>query len=158
MSTPSVTVVAQDAVEALTLFRRIDRPDMLPAALYACCQWDLGRLIRGVRRADGAFVEKLDLDDLERCLKARRELKESNVKLALNLFSGSPDEYYFIADANILGPYFSEYIESYLGDDPAFCRGGCAQMLKDTELARRLAAWRSPPGHVGVHTEGWGRS
>ena len=87
MSTSSVTMVPQDAVEAFNLFRRIGRLDMLPTAMYACCQLDLGRLIHGVVRADGAFTEKLSIDDLERCLKARRELTTSNVELALSLFS-----------------------------------------------------------------------
>ena len=87
MSTSSVTMAPQDTIEAFNLFRRIGRLDMLPTAMYACCQLDLGRLIHGVVRADGAFTEKLSIDDIERCLKARRELTTSNVELALSLFS-----------------------------------------------------------------------
>ena len=176
MSTSSVTMAPQDTIEAFNLFRRIGRLDMLPTAMYACCQLDLGRLIHGVVRADGAFTEKLSIDDIERCLKARRELTTSNVELALSLFSGPPSptcppegpcdgvqadchscdmvEYYIEADANILGPHFSHYIEIFLGDDPAFCEG-CTKMLKDKELAARLSAWRSLPAYAGVHLDGW---
>ncbi|TFK84648.1 hypothetical protein K466DRAFT_496212 [Polyporus arcularius HHB13444] len=177
LSTSCVSLQDNDAVEAFNLFRRIDRLDMLPAAFYACCQMDLSDLVHGVIHVTGAVVEKLDVDDLERCLKARREMKESHVKLALTLFrdplsptcptekrcgdvcgdchSCDMEEYYFVADANILGPHFSEYIESYMEDDPAFC-DGCAQMLKDRDLAARLSAWRSLPGYAGVSVQGWG--
>ncbi|RPD55047.1 hypothetical protein L227DRAFT_510624 [Lentinus tigrinus ALCF2SS1-6] len=176
-STPAVTVDPRDAIEAFNLFRRIDRPDMLPAALYACCQLDLGVLVRGVLRADSVSVENLPTDDLERCLTARRALTTSNVKLALTLVSGElsatcpPEakcgqffgdchscemqEYFYGADANILGPYFSDLIESFLGDEPAICQG-CAEMLKDRERAARLEAWCSLPRYAGVHLEGWG--
>lgn len=175
LSTSAVTVNGEDAVEAFNLFSRINLPDMLPAALYACCQLDLTYLVHGVLGANNAIVEKLDTDDLERCLTARRLLQERNVKLALTLFRDpSPtcqtqtcvdvcgdftvtdmEEYYFVADANILGPHFLESIEMFLGDNDALCED-CARGLRDKELAARLAAWRNLPGYAGVHVEGWG--
>ncbi|PIL28387.1 hypothetical protein GSI_09538 [Ganoderma sinense ZZ0214-1] len=60
---------AQDAIEAVNLARLVDRPRMLPVALYLCCFVDPVRLRDGVARADGV-VEKLSDEDFARCMRA----------------------------------------------------------------------------------------
>ncbi|KAI0706605.1 hypothetical protein C8Q76DRAFT_801009 [Earliella scabrosa] len=86
-NTALLPVEPTDAIEAFNLLRRIGQQEMLPAALYGCAQLDCGVLLRGVTRADGKTLEKLDEDDLALCLRVQRELTTRNVKLALSLFA-----------------------------------------------------------------------
>ncbi|PIL26653.1 hypothetical protein GSI_11278 [Ganoderma sinense ZZ0214-1] len=73
------------AIEALNLLRLLDRPEMTPMAVYGCCQLPPKALVRGVRRADGAALECLALDDLEWCLAAKESLMRQSVRVLAGL-------------------------------------------------------------------------
>ncbi|KAI1792054.1 hypothetical protein LXA43DRAFT_358848 [Ganoderma leucocontextum] len=87
----------QDAVEAVNLFRTLGSAgkadDMLPIALYLCCQLAPGELLRGHHRADGT-LERLSIDDVELCWKLRETLSEKAAEMTEQLYrrvAGSAD-------------------------------------------------------------------
>ncbi|PIL28389.1 hypothetical protein GSI_09540 [Ganoderma sinense ZZ0214-1] len=64
-----------DAIEALNLIRLLDRPEMIPTAVFGCCQESLALLLQGTtRRGDGVTAERLSPSDLELCFKVERKL------------------------------------------------------------------------------------
>ncbi|PIL26644.1 hypothetical protein GSI_11269 [Ganoderma sinense ZZ0214-1] len=78
---------APDVIEALNLFRLIDRPDMVPIALYECA-WQLGPafLLHGARRSgDGATLERLSPADTELCMEVKEELLQATACLLTRL-------------------------------------------------------------------------
>ncbi len=74
-----IILYPKNCVEAISLFRTLGHPEMLPIAFYLCvAAVPLSMLLRGVQRADGT-LETLAVDDLERFLMARDRLtKEGN--------------------------------------------------------------------------------
>ncbi|KAI1792058.1 hypothetical protein LXA43DRAFT_358910 [Ganoderma leucocontextum] len=60
----------QDAIESVNLAHLIDKPLMLPVALYLCCLLDPVQLRHGITRADLNVVEKLSDEDFARCVRA----------------------------------------------------------------------------------------
>ncbi|KAI0750320.1 hypothetical protein C8Q80DRAFT_1253846 [Daedaleopsis nitida] len=82
----------EDAIEAFNLFCLVDRPEMLPTALYACCNLDTHVLLHGWQRSDGSTLEKLSMEDLELCLNARPELQALDAQLAAQLYDVAPSE------------------------------------------------------------------
>ncbi|KAI0673749.1 hypothetical protein C8Q78DRAFT_969131 [Trametes maxima] len=66
-------------IEAVNLFRKCERSEMLLVALYWCTTLDVHILLHGYTRADG-IVEHLSTDDLERCLVARERLERRSAK------------------------------------------------------------------------------
>ena len=66
---------------ALNLFRLLERPEMIPTALWGCCRLAPSVLIHGAERADGVTRERLELADLELCWKVQRHLVEETVEL-----------------------------------------------------------------------------
>ena len=74
-----------NAIEALNLFRLLDRPDMIPVALYECCQHGLAFILQGATRKDGVTRESLSPSDLELCLQVRGELVRATVRLLTEL-------------------------------------------------------------------------
>lgn len=175
-STSLVEVDHTDAVEAFNLFRRIDQPEMLPTALYLCCRIRLDYLLQGNTRADRKTLERLDLDDLELCLKAQEELTTRKVKIALNLFRGDapatskPDhhpgcymeelhrhdmmDFYTKADSDVLSLYFANYTKKLLrSSDWPICRT-CVRTAADYERAERIAAWKRLPAYAGIEVCG----
>ena len=85
-----------DAIEAVNLFHTLgsggadgaQAGDMLPAALYLCCQLEPGQLLRGHQRADGT-LERLAMDDVERCWKLQQTLAEKTTAMAEQLCLGA---------------------------------------------------------------------
>ncbi|KAI1781603.1 hypothetical protein LXA43DRAFT_978012 [Ganoderma leucocontextum] len=73
------------AIEALNLFRLLDRPDMVPVALYGCCQLQPAELLRGVKRDDGVSQERLSPADLELCMETKPRLMQAAVRLMMAL-------------------------------------------------------------------------
>ncbi len=71
-STPlsKISMRPQDAIEAVNLFRLVGRKHMLLTAFYLCCRLATKELLQGHSRADGT-PEKLEVEDLQRCLDAR---------------------------------------------------------------------------------------
>ena len=74
-----------NAIEALNLFRLLDRPEMIPVALYECCQHGLAFILQGATRKDGVTRESLSPSDLELCLQVRGELVRATVRLLTEL-------------------------------------------------------------------------
>ena len=58
--------VRDHSLEAVNLFRLLDRPDMLVSALYDCCRCPARTIVRGTLRADGTR-ECLTPEDVELC-------------------------------------------------------------------------------------------
>ncbi|OJT14406.1 hypothetical protein TRAPUB_9047 [Trametes pubescens] len=73
-TTPLVKFTRNDAIEAVNLFRKSNQARLLPSALYMCCSLSVHTLLHGAQRADGT-VEKLALNDLERCLVAQQKIE-----------------------------------------------------------------------------------
>lgn len=76
------SVSLSNAIEALNLFHTLGRLEMLPTALYQCCQLDPHYLVFGAPRADGT-PESLGPEDLERCLRAQNALSHEDILVAL---------------------------------------------------------------------------
>ncbi len=154
-STSLVDFNSKDAIEALNLFR-------LPELS-----------LRGVRRADFVTLERLNPDDLERCLKAQRELVTSKIRIALHLFRGDHDGiakvrnqtnnykclveeihrrdmmcFYTKPEArpDVLSPYFGDY----LGAPKTPNCETCAGIARDYERGERIAAWKRLPKYAGI--------
>ncbi|KAM5544921.1 hypothetical protein V8D89_001819 [Ganoderma adspersum] len=72
-------------IEALNLFRLLDRPEMIPVALYECCQHGPAFLLQGTTRKDGVTQESLSPSDLELCFQVRGELVRATVHLLTEL-------------------------------------------------------------------------
>ncbi len=84
----------RDAIEAVNLFRVLGSgatgaDTLLPVALYLCCQLAPGDLLRGHRRADGA-LERLTVDDVERCWKLQQRLAEKTTTMTEQLCLDAP--------------------------------------------------------------------
>ncbi|GBE89173.1 hypothetical protein BKA93DRAFT_738634 [Sparassis latifolia] len=88
----NMNVRMRDAVAAVNLARLTDTISILPVALYLCCLLPSHLLLRGIRREDGE-VEKLSMDDLERCLEARMELLKANLTRISKAYSPVYSDY-----------------------------------------------------------------
>nr|VWP00669.1 Uncharacterized protein [Ganoderma boninense] len=76
---------APSAIEALNLFRLIDRPDMIPIALYECAQLNPVFLVHGGTRSDGITREQLSPADMELCMEIKEELLQATACLLTRL-------------------------------------------------------------------------
>ncbi|KAM5544046.1 hypothetical protein V8D89_002232 [Ganoderma adspersum] len=74
-----------DVIEALNLFRLIDRPDMIPTAVYECARLKPSSLLRGETRADGVTRERLSPSDMELCMDVKEELVQATACLLMRL-------------------------------------------------------------------------
>ena len=74
-----------DVIEALNLFRLIDRPDMVPTAVYECARLGPASLLRGELRADGVTRERLSPSDMELCMDVKDELVQATACLLTRL-------------------------------------------------------------------------
>ncbi|KAI0668011.1 hypothetical protein C8Q78DRAFT_980914 [Trametes maxima] len=70
-----------DVFETVNLARLIERPNLLPAALYLCCQQEPEDLLLGIPRAGrddpgqaDAVIVRLNDDDVRLCIRAQRTL------------------------------------------------------------------------------------
>ncbi|KAH9844282.1 uncharacterized protein C8Q71DRAFT_819801 [Rhodofomes roseus] len=79
--------VLEDAIEVVNLARLICAADLLPAALYVCCQLDHRTLLHRLSpfRVNGTD-RGLSLDDLERCLDGRVQLCRIYAEMSMKLF------------------------------------------------------------------------
>ncbi|KAI0756281.1 hypothetical protein C8Q80DRAFT_1127689 [Daedaleopsis nitida] len=77
-------------IEAVNLFRTIDRPEMLPVALYLCTLLPNRLLVHGKLRADGTRLEQLSTADLQCCLDARDELTNLSIEFFYSKFAQDP--------------------------------------------------------------------
>ncbi|KAI1781887.1 hypothetical protein LXA43DRAFT_907382 [Ganoderma leucocontextum] len=82
---PPLGLTSDHAIEALNLFRLLDRPEMIPVALYWCCQLRPAVLLRGVTRSDGVTREHPSPTDLELCFEVKEKLVQATIHLLLQL-------------------------------------------------------------------------
>lgn len=169
-----VTLEPTDAIEAFHLFRLVDHTHMIPTALYACCQLHLRHLLQGVIRADGT-LEKLSLEELERCLSVREFLTTSYAwmtltfldvdpakgctrralctsgiqKIKLGPMSG-PD---ICQGTKLLSDFFSDLATSMEAD--GFICGQCLDLLRrrQEDLLRKI--WRDLPTLMHLDDVDW---
>ncbi|KAM5544044.1 hypothetical protein V8D89_002230 [Ganoderma adspersum] len=74
-----------EVIEAINLFRLLDRPEMLPAALYECAQLRPASVLRGAVRADGATRERLSPSDMALCFEVKEELLQATARVLARL-------------------------------------------------------------------------
>ncbi len=74
------------AIGVVNIARLAGCPIMLPIALVVCCSLKPKRLLRGFKRADGSY-ERLDHEDLLRCLTATPVLMQKTTSAVLRAFA-----------------------------------------------------------------------
>ncbi|KAI1786598.1 hypothetical protein LXA43DRAFT_1085384 [Ganoderma leucocontextum] len=117
-----------DDLEALNLFRLLDRPEMIPVALYGCCQLGPADLRRGVNRIDGVTRERPSPSDLELCFEVKEKLVRATVHLIVQLSEAS--------EARIVRFVWSD-----------------AMKAEYSQFRREI--WRSLLGLMGMDIVGW---
>ncbi|KAI0718052.1 hypothetical protein C8T65DRAFT_737569 [Cerioporus squamosus] len=70
----------ENAIEALNLFQQTGQFEMVPAAVYRCCQLDPAVVLRGTTRADGT-PERLTPKNIELIARAKERLKEHGTRM-----------------------------------------------------------------------------
>ncbi|KAH9833976.1 uncharacterized protein C8Q71DRAFT_725213 [Rhodofomes roseus] len=78
-----------DAIAAVNIARLTDTYNILPSALYTCCQLKSKDLLNGVPQANGT-IERLTQADLLRCLKARKKFVHDRVVSTYRLCQFTP--------------------------------------------------------------------
>ncbi|KAM5544034.1 hypothetical protein V8D89_002220, partial [Ganoderma adspersum] len=170
------------AVEALNLFRLLDRPEMMPMAVYGCCQLAPKALVRGVQRADGVSLECLSPDDLEWCLAVKDTLMRQTVRLLANLCLAleariasaaddgrCPSPFTCVVamkawlddwrvcpeehmDENPLDEYYAVKLDQ-VEEDEALC-AACAGAVRDRLSELRHEIWMNLPDFLGLQIAG----
>ncbi len=69
-----------NAIEALNLFQATKRFEMVPAAVYRCCQLDPAVVRHGTTRADGS-PERLSRENIDLVARAKERLKEHGARM-----------------------------------------------------------------------------
>ena len=167
-------------IEAVNLFRALDRPDMLVTALYACCQLPARAVVQGTERADGV-VECLAPADLEVCWELRKTLTARDAAILFRFVepfraaSGSAcTSVKTCAEAvegRLLVHYREEPLIEFMGDDPLdpyfsdaardlyekkeICQF-CAQEMVNRVDELRQKLWNELPSLMGLTVDGWG--
>lgn len=164
-STELVTMEPSNTIEALNLFRLIERTDLLATALYMCAQLDIKVLLRGVLRADGSSLETLSVHDIEVCLRTKQEFKTRDARMAetltslpvtcsettrkqcqaqqSNLHRRTYQEYYFEASTDPLGTHLAHRMDGY--QQAGLLCGGCVSFRKDHLRYMQGSLWNSFP-------------
>ncbi|KAI0788373.1 hypothetical protein C8Q74DRAFT_1195685 [Fomes fomentarius] len=163
-----------DALEAFNLFRRVDQPEMLPTAFYACCRLKTSQILHGTERSDGT-LEILEPGDLERCLDSRIALQIHGAQAAVLSYDVHTDQgcskpplcgttlrnqrrAFPSSTPEILGTHpltqFLAYRAEQFGHMQLLCPA-CVKMLRQNDLERRLSVWRDLPRIFGLDVLGW---
>ena len=74
-----------EVIEAINLFRLLDRPEMLPAAFCLCAQLRPASILRGTLRADGVTREHLSPSDTALCFEVKEALWQATARLLARL-------------------------------------------------------------------------
>ena len=172
-----------NAIEALNLFRLLDRPEMIPVALYECCQHGPGFLLQGVTREDGVTRENLSPSDLELCFHVRGKLVQATARFLTELCesytarlleaSSSPDcsspamclrSSKTLLDKcheNLRDCVFPDPLDSYYKatletvlDNEELC-GACAGVFQAEYVRLRKNVWASLPRLMKMEVAEW---
>ena len=173
-----------EVIEAINLFRLLDRPEMIPAAFYQCAQLRPASILGGAVRTDGVTREDLSPADIGLCFEVKEALLQATARLLTRLCEA--------CDARIA------QISSNRGctESPATCVDGlrvviarsrrdmrerlssdpfdlyyvlpahnapvigemccaCGEALKMAYTRERTKIWESLPGLVGVEVANW---
>ncbi|KAI0711793.1 hypothetical protein C8T65DRAFT_718061 [Cerioporus squamosus] len=177
---PEVSMRSQDAIEAANLFRLVGRTDMLVTAFYLCCHLTTKELLQGVSRVDGT-PEKLEFEDVQRCLDARVQLVKYDAHVVVRFFLEQEPELSCcisslrnptlrdelrdaaIAFPRLLNPnplssgYYQRKIEGLLEEQGTFC-ASCAEVLGRRHAALRAKVWGDLPDIFDLKVPDWPRS
>ncbi|KAM5531624.1 hypothetical protein V8D89_014710 [Ganoderma adspersum] len=163
-------------IEALNLIRLIGETDMLPVAIYQCCQPPSTVLFKGTRRVDGT-VETLDLPTLELCFNVHTKLIQRQAQLNGRIFCLGP--FATCQDKQECGATISEFYRGIL-ISPSFLSGHplngsiyrlikslevrpmicalCVAALMERDRDGRRAVWGDLPSITGVTVNNWGQA
>ena len=155
--TRSTQFTPHDMISILKTLREIDGDDLIPVALYLCCQLEPRFLLKGHRRSDGS-VAKLSNEDIELCLNLREDMVRESARMAMRLFAEAPDpscrchavineiymdiingNYEDIPRTSPLGPYWRWHIDMEEMGSPQRHRricSSCARSLRDRKSTR----------------------
>ena len=173
-----------DAIEALNLFRLLDRPEMIPVALYECCQYGPAFLLQGITRVDGITRENLSPSGLELCFQVTTELVRATVRLLTELCesytarllqaSTSPncsspglclnglkvlldkchEDLCDCIFPDPLGMHYVETLDSVLCDEELVC-GACEDVFRAEYSRLRKNVWASLPRLMKMEVAEW---
>ncbi len=170
------------AIEAINLFRLLDKPEMIPIALYGCCQLWPKALVRGVRREDGVSLERLSPDDMELCLGAKQTLVRQTVRLLSHLgraletrISDAENDGLCpigcVVELKTLLDEWGKWPHEYMDEDPLndYCAtrldeaedeeglcSACADAVRERLSELRNEIWTKLPGLLGLdQIAGW---
>ncbi|TBU62631.1 hypothetical protein BD310DRAFT_917847 [Dichomitus squalens] len=160
-------------IGAVQLARLTNNPGMLPVALYLC-SLDASVLAHGWTRADGT-VERLEPEDLERCIDGYEILREETSTVLARIFQFASSwectapnscEVLCLAVFHALASAFSErhtllhswedmYDEWMVSSHVTLCTA-CMEALCEREKEQRSAIWRRLPKIYGLPVpDGW---
>lgn len=83
---PPLTIEPQDSIAVVNLARTYDLPQLLPAALYMCCQLKPNQLVNGIYYAKTGHTEHLSKGDLTLILEGQVKLSTASVKVSLFVY------------------------------------------------------------------------
>ncbi|TBU41577.1 hypothetical protein BD309DRAFT_868029 [Dichomitus squalens] len=159
----------RDMIKMINALRDIQGDDLMPIALYLCCQLSPKTLLSENRRSDGT-VEKLSSKDVELCLALREDMVKESACMAMRLFTEPPyprckcrkvveetfmdivnGKFEDIPRTDPLGPYWRRHIDESERDEKMHRRicSTCAQSLRDREVEQRRELWDELPRLVG---------
>lgn len=162
------------AIEAVNLIRLLGHVDMLPTALYQCCQLEPSLILWGVERADGT-IERLAPADIELCFQAVRGLHIITQSFLLDIFRPCESCKHFQHCSHVYrntarvkateeGGMFSGDPLRYI-EDPADVEPLAGSLCQSCAIGRGTArllylqegAWRVLPEIVAVNVPNWGK-
>nr|VWP01110.1 Uncharacterized protein [Ganoderma boninense] len=142
---------SRHAVAVVNLARLVDRPSLLPIALYECALLG-GSVFKGPRRG-GELVEHLDQGDIVRCIEGRNKLAAKAVAPIADVFTMLEDSVGCddASDPDVLKGWGST-IKDW-AKDLRLC-GSCEKAALDRDTAARKRVWEELPGIFGIEVEG----
>ncbi|KAH9835470.1 uncharacterized protein C8Q71DRAFT_766019 [Rhodofomes roseus] len=164
-----------DAIAAVNLARLTGTLSVLPSALYECSILPTRVLLQGAQHGDaGTATARLSLEDVERCLDARRLLSQDYLLSALRVMvpetSADCEDMQCAASLEVVLKTFrsGDHQESVL------CRydtlthrsplelirpeplcGPCQEMLEERHRREQQKTWSRLPEYFGIDVPGW---
>ena len=173
-----------EVIEALNLFRLINRPNMIPTALYRCAQLGPHSILCGEMRADGVTRERLSLSDMELCIKLKEKLLKVNARLLIWLHEACDARFRKVYEKSTDCLYLETCkrglrsairkclrdIRKYTSTDPLnmcyipamppslvdgdMCHM-CGDVLETAYFQEPRKIWAELPGIMGVNVDNW---
>ncbi|KAI1792055.1 hypothetical protein LXA43DRAFT_358897 [Ganoderma leucocontextum] len=177
-------ISCSDCIEALNLFRLLDKTEMIPVALYGCSQLEIADLFSGVTRHDGVTPEGLSPHDLQLCLEIKLNLTQTAVSIMMALCDAVQARITQVSSNQgcfspvVCGPNLAAFQDRirhhvccHINGDPLalsyscqvdslvdigrICRS-CGDATREAHLRLRREVWMILPDRVGLDIDGWG--